>query len=153
MRVGGEKRHRVRVLGPHQHVADGAGLDDLPRVHDRHVIADVGDDTQVVRDQDDRHAARGDEPAQQREDLGLDRHIECRRRLVCDEEAGRAGECQSDRDALGHAARDLVRVAPQHPRHIDDPDVFEQLRSDALGRGRADAAQSLDGRTQLPRRS
>ena len=135
MRVGGEQRHRVRVLRPHEHVADRAGLDDLAGVHDRDVVAEIGDHTEVVGDEDDRHPSFGDESAQQIEDLGLDRDIESRRRLVGDQKTRRAGEGERDRDTLRHAAGELVRVALQHARDVDDADVCEQLAGDALGLG------------------
>ena len=32
------------------------GLDDLSSVHDGHSVTELGDDTEVVRDHDDRHA-------------------------------------------------------------------------------------------------
>ena len=50
VRVRPEQRHRVRVRGVVQHGRGGAGLDDLAGVHDRDVVADVGDHAQVVAD-------------------------------------------------------------------------------------------------------
>ena len=121
------------MFGAHQHVADAAGLDDLTRVHDRDVVAEVGDHAEVVRHEDDRHPALGDQAAQQAEDLGLDGDVQRGRGLVGDQQSRGSRQREGDRDTLRHAARDLVRVALQHARRVDDADVVEELSRDALG--------------------
>ena len=80
-------------------------LDDLAGVHDRHAVAHLGDDAQVVGDEHDRGAGLVAQVAHQVEDLGLDRHVEGGRRLVGDEQLGLAGEGHRDHHALGHATR------------------------------------------------
>ena len=69
-----------------------------------------GDDAEVVRDQDQRRVALGDELAQQVEDLRLDRDVERGRRLVGDQQLRLAGERHRDHRPLPHPARELVRV-------------------------------------------
>ena len=46
----------------------------------------------------------------QLEDLGLDRDVQCRRRLVCEDQLRIAGQRDRDHHALAHTARELVRV-------------------------------------------
>ena len=48
------------------------------------------------------------EAGEEREDLGLDRDVECRDGLVAHEDLGVEGQRPRDRDALALAARELV---------------------------------------------
>ena len=65
---------------------DGSLLDDPPGVHHRDAIANLGDDTQVVRDQQDAHPVVVLKVTQKRQDLSLDRDVECGCRLVGDQQ-------------------------------------------------------------------
>ena len=42
------------------------------------------------------------------QDLGLDRHIQSRRRLICDPQLGVAEQCHGDHHTLTHPSRKLV---------------------------------------------
>ena len=53
-----------------------AVLDFFAAEHHEHVVGDLGDHAQVVRDEDDRHAALVAELAEDVENLGLDRDVE-----------------------------------------------------------------------------
>jgi hypothetical protein len=66
-----------------------------------------------VRDEDQGGLALDDQLAQQLEDLRRDRHVECRGRLVGDEQARLAGQRHRDHHALPHAAGQLVRKGPE----------------------------------------
>ena len=105
----------------------GALLDDPPGVHHHHAVGDLGDDADVVRDQDDRRAELGLEPLDQLQDLGLDRDVERGRRLVGDQQVGVARERHRDHHALPHAARELVRVVVDPPLGVRDADRAQQL--------------------------
>ena len=100
-------------------------------------VGDVGDDAEVVRDQD--HAgARSPRAARcsSLEDLRLDRHVERGRRLVGDQQLGRRRRAPS-RSSRAGACRPRTRAG--------------SARS-ALGRARdADALQQLDGALDAPR--
>ena len=91
-------------------------------------------DAEIVRDQDQRRVALGDEAAQQVEDLRLDRHVERGRRLVGDQQLRLAGERHRDHRALAHAARKLVRVGIGALPGRGDADRFEQPDRLALRR-------------------
>ena len=52
------------MLGVVEDLLERAGLDDLARVHDEDAVGDVGDDAEVVSDQDRRQAALLVQPAQ-----------------------------------------------------------------------------------------
>ena len=118
-------------------------LDDLAGVHDRHAVAHLGDDAEVVGDQDDRRPGLVAQVAHQVEDLGLDRHVERGRRLVGDEQLGLAGEGHRDHHALRHAARQLVREGLQAPLRVGDADHPEQLERARLGDLALDVAMDL----------
>ena len=85
-------------------------LHDPARVHDQHVVGELGNDPQVVRDQKDRHVQPLLQIAQQLENLRLRRHVECGGRLVGDQELGAAAQCNGDHHALPHAAGEFVRI-------------------------------------------
>ena len=57
-------------------------------VHHEHVVGDLGDHSEVVRDQDDRRAELALQRAQQLEDLRLHGDVERGRRLVGDQQLG-----------------------------------------------------------------
>ena len=52
-----EEADGVGVLGKAEELLDRRALDHLPGVHDEHLVADLRDDAEVVRDQNDRGAA------------------------------------------------------------------------------------------------
>ena len=108
---------------------------DLPsRVHHEHAVGDVGDDAEVVRDEDDRGAEPLADVAHQVEDARLDRHVERRRRLVRDEHLRVAGQRHRDHHALPHAAGELVRILAHAAFGRRDADELEQLHRAAVGR-------------------
>ena len=85
-------------------------LDEPAGIHDGDPVGHLGNDTEVVRDEEQRESHSLLEIAQQVEDLCLNRDVERRRRLVGDEECRPAGERQSDERALPQPARELMRI-------------------------------------------
>ena len=47
------------MLGRCKQFVDGRAFDDLPGIHHRDLVADFGDNAEVVGDENDRGAARG----------------------------------------------------------------------------------------------
>jgi hypothetical protein len=88
----------------------GRCFDDATGIHDGHVVGMVRHHPEVVGDEEHAHAGLGLQPAHQREDLGLDRHVQCSGRFIGDQQAGLARHRQRDHHALAHAARELVRI-------------------------------------------
>ena len=101
---------RMQWLAEERH--DVGLLDDLAGVHHRDPIAHLGDDAEVVGDQDDRGAGLVAQVAHEVEDLGLDRHVERGRGLVGDQQLRLAGKRHRDHDPLCHPAGHLVRDRP-----------------------------------------
>ena len=119
-------------------------------MHDDDAVGHLGDDAHVVRDQDQRHPEFPLQVPDQRQDLGLDGHVERRRRLVGNQDLGPERQRDGDHHALAHAAGELVRVLRQPPFGLGDADRLE--RGDR-GRARlacADRAMRQDRLGQLP---
>jgi hypothetical protein len=95
----------------------------MPEIHDEHVMGDVPDDPEIVRDEEIGQPHLLLQIGEKVEHLSLNRHIEGRYRLVRDHELRREHECASNCDALALSAREHVRIAivvlrPQtHLRH------------------------------------
>ena len=106
------------------HVAE---LDDLAGVHDDHAVGQLGDQAEVVRDQDRRGVRLVLRLLQHLEDLRLDRHVERRRRLVGDQHGRLVRDRHRDHRALAHAARELVRILVDAALGIRDADELQQL--------------------------
>src|SRR3989442_9496451 len=123
-----EEPLRVRMDRTAENRLDRADLDELARIHDRDAVAHLRDDTEVVRDQEERHRIGAAEVAEDLEDLRLDDHVERRGRLVCDEQLRLEDEGERDHDPLAHPARELVRVVaeavirnPHRPQDVRSP--------------------------------
>jgi len=69
----------------------------------------VADDVQVVRDEDVGEAEVALQVLEQVQDLRLNRDVECRDRLVADDQLRVDRERARDTDPLALAARELVR--------------------------------------------
>ncbi len=107
---------RVRVRRLREDVPRGAFLDDLARVHDGDAVAGLGDDPEVVGDQEQRGAEVLAQVGEDAQDLRLDDDVQRGRRLVRDEELRAQDEGKRDHDPLPHAARELVRVLTKSSR-------------------------------------
>src|SRR3972149_5936408 len=82
-------------------------LHDLPRVHHVHPVGVARNDAQVVGDDDHGGAQLSGQAGQQLQDLGLDGHVQRRRRLIGEEELWVAGERHRGHDALAQSTGGL----------------------------------------------
>ena len=78
-------------------------------------------------DQQDGHIGFALQLFEEIEHLRLDRYIECRGRLVGDQQRRAPGKCHCDHHALLHATRQLVRVRLQARLRIGNSDSAEQF--------------------------
>ncbi len=97
------------------------------QIHHQDVVGELGDDAQVVGDDDDRGAELLLQVADEVEDLRLDGHVEGGRRLVGDEQLGVVDQRHRDHRALPHAAGELVRVVVDAAVGLRDADPVEQF--------------------------
>ena len=98
------------MLGRTEDVALVRVLDHTSGVHHGDVVGHLRHDAQVVGDEDEAHAVPLAEPAEQVQDLGLDRHVERGRRFIRDQERGFVRDRHGDHGALTHTAGKFVRV-------------------------------------------
>jgi len=111
-------------------VEDVAGppeLHDAPGVHHGDPVAELGDDSEIVRDEHERQVRLALDLFQETEVLRLDRDVERGRRLVGDQEARLARDGDGARDALADAAAHLVRVGMHATLGIADPNLTQEL--------------------------
>ena len=102
----------VLVPGSIEHGRRLSLFDHPALLHDADVVAHEADDGQVVADEQVGQTVFVLQVAHQVEDLRLHRHVECRGRLVADDEVGLADEGTGDGDALALATGELVGVLP-----------------------------------------
>ena len=100
MRGSFEKGSRVFVLGPFKYASGWTLFDEYAVVHDRNPLADLADHFEVVGDQDHRKFVLSPQPGNQLQNLGLNRHIEGRHRLIEDQQPRPGRERPGDGDAL-----------------------------------------------------
>ena len=118
-----------------------ADLDDAPPVHHRGRRTDMGDDGEIVADQEKGHPRLALEITHQVERLRLHRDVERRYWLVGDDQPWPSNERPRDGDALPLAARKLMRVLPG----------VGSLEADSLERG-LNASPALCARRSAERR-
>src|SRR3989449_2338149 len=104
-----EQGARVRMPGAVEQTPHRLHLHDLAGVHHRDLVAHLGNDPEVVRDEDQRDAARALELLQEVQVLNLDGDVEVGGGLVGDDDPGPSGLGDRADDALAHAAAHLVR--------------------------------------------
>lgn len=124
-----QQQPRIRVLRRGEELGRRRHLDDLPRVHQGHLMRHAGHHAQVVRDQQQAQAPLALQVLEQVQDLRLDGDVERGGRLVGDQEVGLRRQRHRDHDPLLLTAGEPERV----------------LVDAALGLGDADAAQPVDG--------
>ena len=123
-----QQRARVGMARAPEDLVDRRVFHDPAAIHHDDPAAHLADDAQVVRDEQKPEPPPGvrpialagiavlagtatADPAEEVEDLGLDRHVERGRRLVRDQQARLVRDRERDQAALAHAAAQLVRVA------------------------------------------
>ena len=102
-------------------------LGDLSSVHNSNTISDIGNNTQVVCNQEYCHLQLLLESLDKFKNLCLYRDIQCRCRFISDEEPWATGECHRNHDTLFHATRHLVRVFIVTGSRFRNTDEVEHL--------------------------
>ena len=97
-----------------EQILGAAFLDDPSGIHDAEAVGDRGMHRHVVGDEDDRGADARLDFLEEAEDVLLHEHVERGGRFVGDDELGLADGGESDRDALAHAAGELMRKGLEH---------------------------------------
>ena len=93
-----------------EHIVRSPLLHDSPCIHDRHVLAHLGNHSQVMGDQQHGHLLLPDQLLHQFQNLSLNGHIQSRGRLVCNQKLRAAGQGNGDYHPLLHAAGKLMGI-------------------------------------------
>ena len=110
-----------------EHRLGGAGFDDLAFGHHVGDLGHAAYDLQVVRDEQDRHAALLLQRHQQFEDLRLNGDVERGCRFVRNQQLRLVGERHGDHHPLPLAARELMRKVVEPRDRVRDADFGEQF--------------------------
>ncbi len=122
------KPSRVRVHRVAEDLLDRRELLNLASVHDRDPIAHLGDDGEVVGDQQNRGVLLPRLHLEhQIQNLRLDGHVERRRRLVGDQEIRCQRKRHRDHDPLALASGELMRILLHSRGRVGNPDELEHL--------------------------
>ncbi len=132
LRDGGKQPLGVGVPWVGEQPLGRCDLDDPAQVHDRDPVAEVPDDGQVVRDEQQGQAELAAQVAQQVQDRGLDADVQGRYRLVGHQDLGAQRQGPRDRHPLPLPAGELPGVGAQ--RVFPEPDQREQFLAVGLRR-------------------
>ena len=113
-----QQRRRIGIARMVEHRIGFAFLDHRARLHDIDPVGNPAHDAEIVGDEHETHAEPLLQVAKQCQDLGLDRDIERRRRLVGDQQVRIIGDCHGDHHPLPLAARQLMRIGMEPPLGI-----------------------------------
>ncbi len=103
----------------------GTFFNDASGIHDGDTISDLGNDTEIVSDEEKSEFHFAAELVEQFEDLFLHRDIESGGGLVSDEQFGIGRESHGDHDALAKSAGELMRKLPGADVGFGDGGAFE----------------------------
>ena len=120
-----EKGTGVGMLGGAENFFNWALLDEFPFEHNQNTIRKIGDDAEVVGDEEDGHAELIAEIAKEIENLGLDGDIESGGGFVGNEQFGLTGKGHGDHDALLHSSAELVGIIVEAFLGIGDANEVE----------------------------
>ena len=141
---GGDQLAGVGVLGVVVDLVGGAGLDDLAAVHHHDAVGGLGDDAEVVGDEDEAEAHLDLELLEELQDLGLDRDVEGGGGLVGDDDVGLHRQRHGDHHALALAAGELVGVFGERGGGVGDADAANEVEGAGGGLRRGDAVDAHD---------
>ena len=108
-------------------------------LHDRNAVGDLGDDAEIVGDEQDSSSLATLQIADQLQDLRLRRDIEGRRRLVRDQNPRLERKRHGDHGPLALAAGKFMRIGPARAFRVGDVDVSQKIQDATLDLGRAEA--------------
>ena len=128
---GGEESLRVRMARGGENITHGAALDNTPGVHDVEALHIVGDDAEVVRDEEDGHVAFTGEFVHHAEDAALSGDVKRGGGFIGNQEAGFSGEGHGKHDALALATGESAGIGVSGAGGVRQTDI-RQERKDAF---------------------
>ena len=137
-----QQPRRIGMMRAREERARRALLDDAPGIHHRYLLAHLGDDTEIVSDEQDRQPELFLQRFEKRQDLRLDRHVERGCRLIGDEQPWPAHQSHRNHHPLSQAAGELMGILLVSDLGRADADLLEHL--DDLGPGLDFAHSAMD---------
>jgi hypothetical protein len=113
-------RLRKNVLGR-------AAFDNLPGIHHGHPVTHLGDNPEVMGDEDEGHVGLALQVFEKTEILGLDGDVKRGHWLVGQQQAGLAGDGNSSGHTLAHATAHLVGKGRDALLRSANADLLQQL--------------------------
>ena len=131
------------MLGGRHELPCGRIFHEAPFVQHERALARRGEDAKVVTHQEQGHVALALLRAQELEHLRLNGDVQCRRRLVRDEQHGVEQECHRQQHALTLAPRQFMREPPGLALPVNEPNAVEHR--DCVPHRPACVAFAVDG--------
>ena len=140
--AGNRRQGRVQILEIGQRVQQPLGigmrrvaedlahracLDHTAQIHHRHLVGGLGDDAQIVGDEDDAHAELVHQVLHQVDHLGLDGDVQRRGRLVGDQQLRTGRQRHGDHRPLAHAAGQFEGVLLEARGGVGNSNPVEHL--------------------------
>ena len=142
-RAGFEQTGRVGVKRRFEETLRPLLFHDAAGIHDENPVTERRGELEVVRDEQHGQLPFPPQRIEDGHDLGLDRDVEGRRRLVGDEHVRVGGKLGGDHDSLEHAAGELSGIRAKDALSFGDADQLEQLESAHPGDRRGSARHAL----------
>ena len=127
----------------------GTGLHDLTGIHDVDAVGHVGDDAQVMGDEDNGQVALLLDLVDQFQDLGLNGNVQSGGGLVADQDLGVAGQSDGDNDTLTHTAGELEGILIETLFHVGDTYGAHQIQGAVFGFLLADLVVQMEHLSDL----
>ena len=148
-RHGGQKGlsiglRRMREQRPHR-----SRLHLRAVLHDHHTVRHFGDNTHVMRDQNDRGAKIPLQVTQKVQHLALHGHIQRRGRLIRNQHLGPQRQSHGDHHPLTHTAGKLMRILRQAPFGLRQTHGTKRLQRAGAGLGAGNGIMGADRLGQL----
>ncbi len=158
-----EKHPGIVSLRSFKDIFRRTGFNDLATAHNGDAVSEMANNSKIMCDQDHGHAKTLLQRLQKIEDLCLDRHVECRSRLIRNQNIRFVGERHGNHDTLALPTGKLVRIAVDTPLRFRNPHKLEELEhactrlsfaaapmvNDRLGDLRADPVKRIKRRHGL----
>jgi hypothetical protein len=110
-------------------------FDDLSRIHNSDPVGSSSDNSEIMRDEKDRHSATRSQAIQHFQNLRLHGDVERSGGLVRYENFGLGRQGNGDHDALPHSTTQLVGISPEPCGRIGDADLPQELQRTLAGLG------------------
>ncbi len=111
---------------PPEYFFDIRRFHNLPRIHHRYFLRRLGDNAQIMCDQDHRHVVFFLELGNQAQDLRLNGHIQRSCGFVREQQLRTTGHGHGDHHTLAHASAQLMGIVSDASRRFRNADFLQK---------------------------